>query len=39
MTYVHPGELEILDRLTEIGRQYRTLDDYVQNVLKTKTSQ
>jgi hypothetical protein len=35
---VHPGELEILDRLTQIGRHYRTLDEYVQAVLKNTTS-
>jgi hypothetical protein len=36
--YVHQGELEILDRLTQLGRHYRTLDEYVQNIIKTKTS-
>ncbi|CAF1305886.1 unnamed protein product [Adineta steineri] len=36
--YIHQGELEILDRLTQIGRHYRTLDEYVQNILKNKTS-
>lgn len=36
--HVHQGELEILDRLTQLGRHYRSLDEYVQNILKTKTS-
>jgi len=36
--YVHPGELEILDRLTQLGRHYQTLDEYVQNIVKNKTS-
>ncbi|UJR09282.1 hypothetical protein I4U23_013527 [Adineta vaga] len=36
--YVHQGELEILDRLTQLGRHYRTLDEYIRNIIKTKTS-
>ncbi|CAF2058620.1 unnamed protein product [Rotaria magnacalcarata] len=38
VTYVHQGELEILDRLTQIGQHYRTLDEFIQNIFKDKTS-
>ncbi|CAF5194661.1 unnamed protein product, partial [Rotaria magnacalcarata] len=37
VTYVHQGELEILDRLTQIGQHYRTLDEFIQNIFKDKT--
>ncbi|CAF1248780.1 unnamed protein product [Rotaria sordida] len=36
--YVHQGELEILDRLTQLGQHYRTLDEYIQNIFKDKKS-
>ncbi|CAF4019449.1 unnamed protein product, partial [Rotaria sp. Silwood1] len=36
--YIHQGELEILDRLTQLGQHYRTLDEYIQNIFKNKTS-
>ncbi|CAF2678374.1 unnamed protein product [Rotaria sp. Silwood2] len=35
ISYVHQ---EILDRLTQIGQHYRTLDEYIQNIFKDKTS-
>ena len=36
--FVHPGELEILDRLTQLGRHYRTLNEFSEKTLENSAS-
>ncbi|CAF0786935.1 unnamed protein product [Didymodactylos carnosus] len=38
LPYVHPGELEQLDRLTQLGKHYKMLEDFVQNNLVSNES-